>query len=154
MHLFLDCEFNGWNDKGTGELISMALVSSDGKYEFYEVVGCVNPNLFVTQHVIPVLGKEPILQNEFCRKLVHFLRVVDSQTPETITIVADYPSDIEVFTRALLLGPGQCLNIPVLTFLLDLSLTTKNSMILHNALEDARALSRDYVLKQAAQIVS
>lgn len=147
MHLFLDCEFNGWNNKGTGELISMALVSSDRKYEFYKVVGCVNPNLFVTQHLIPVLGKEPILQNEFGRKLVSFLKEVDNQISETITIVADYPSDIEVFTRGLLLGPGQCLNIPVLTFLLDLSLTTKNSMILHNALEDARALSKDYALK-------
>ena len=36
----LDCEFNGWHDQGTGELISLGLVSVDGKYEFYEVVGC------------------------------------------------------------------------------------------------------------------
>lgn len=40
MYLFLDCEFNGWHDQGTGELISLGLVSVDGKYEFYEVVGC------------------------------------------------------------------------------------------------------------------
>jgi hypothetical protein len=40
MNLFLDCEFNGWHDQGTGELISLGLVSADGKYEFYEAVGC------------------------------------------------------------------------------------------------------------------
>ena len=47
MHLFLDCEFNGWHDQGTGELISLGLVSADGKYEFYEVVNCQNPSPFV-----------------------------------------------------------------------------------------------------------
>lgn len=26
MYLFLDCEFNGWHDQGTGELISLGLV--------------------------------------------------------------------------------------------------------------------------------
>ena len=53
----------------------------------------------------------------------------------------------------MLLGQGQCINVPVLGFLLDLSLTTKNSMIPHNALADARALSIDYALKYAHKIV-
>ena len=57
MHLFLDCEFNGWHDQGTGELISLGLVSADGKYEFYEVVDCKNPSPFVVQHVLPILGQ-------------------------------------------------------------------------------------------------
>lgn len=147
MNLFLDCEFNGWTESGTGELISMALVSGDSKYEFYEVIGCTNPSSFVIQHVLPVLGKEPIPKQDFSRKLLQFLRDVSIQTSEIITVIADYPSDIEVFTRALLLGPGKCLNTPELAFLIDLSLSTNESEFPHNALEDARALSRDFALK-------
>lgn len=147
MHLFLDCEFNGWHDQGTGELISLALVSADGQYEFYEVVGCQNPKPFVAEHVLPILGQPEIPMWELVNKLCSFLWDVDAKEKERITIVADYPSDIELFNRILLLGQGQCINVPVLGFLLDLSLTTKNSLIPHNALADAKALSEDYALK-------
>lgn len=61
--------------------------------------------------------------------------------------MADYPSDIELFNRILLLGQGQCINVSVLSFMLDLSLSTKNSKIPHNTLADARALGQDYVSK-------
>lgn len=147
MHLFLDCEFNGWHDQGTGELISLGLVSADGKYEFYEAVGCKNPNPFVLQHVMPILGQSTIPMWELVDKLSSFLWEVHNQEEGRITIVADYPSDIELFNRILLLGQGRCINVPVLGFLLDLSLSTKNSTIPHNALADARALSEDYALK-------
>ncbi|MFW1808735.1 3'-5' exoribonuclease [Acinetobacter ursingii] len=153
MHLFLDCEFNGWHDKGTGELISLGLVSADGKYEFYEVVSCKNPSPFVVQHVLPILGQSAIPMWELVNKLCSFLWQVNNQEDSDITIVADYPSDIELFNRILLLGQGQCINVPVLGFLLDLSLTMKDSMIPHNALADARALSIDYALKYAHKIV-
>ncbi|MBJ9476399.1 3'-5' exoribonuclease [Acinetobacter baumannii] len=147
MHLFLDCEFNGWHDQGTGELISLGLVSADGKYEFYEAVGCKNPSPFVLQHVMPILGQSTIPMWELVDKLCSFLWEVNNQEEGLITIVADYPSDIELFNRILLLGQGQCINVPVLNFMLDLSLSTKNSKIPHNALADARALSQDYVSK-------
>ncbi|KAF1027602.1 hypothetical protein [Acinetobacter guillouiae] len=147
MNLFLDCEFNGWHDQGTGELISLGLVSADGKYEFYEAVGCNNPNPFVLQHVMPILGQSTIPMWEFVDKLCSFLWEVNNQEEGRITIVADYPSDIELFNRVLLLGQGQCINVPVLGFLLDLSLSTKKSTTPHNALADARALSQDYALK-------
>jgi hypothetical protein len=153
MHLFLDCEFNGWHDQGTGELISLGLVSADGKYEFYEVVSCKSPSPFVEKHVLPILGQSAIPMWELVNKLCSFLWEVDSQEAASITIVADYPSDIELFNRILLLGQGQCINVPVLAFLLDLSLTTKDSVIPHNALADARALSKDYALKYAHKIV-
>ena len=152
MYLFLDCEFNGWHDQGTGDLISLGLVSIDGKYEFYEVVNCKSPSPFVVQHVLPKLGQSAIPMWELVKKLCNFLWEVNSQEEDHITIVADYPSDIELFNRILLLGQGQCINVPVLGFLLDLSLTTKNSMIPHNALADARALSKDYALKYANKI--
>lgn len=147
MHLFLDCEFNGWHDQGTGELISLTLVSADGQYEFYEVVDCQNPKPFVAEHVLPILGQAAIPMWELVNKLCSFLWEVDAKEKERITIVADYPSDIELFNRILLLGQGQCINVPVLSFLLDLSLTTKNSLVPHNALADAKALSEDYALK-------
>ncbi len=147
MNLFLDCEFNGWHDQGTGELISLGLVSTDGKYEFYEAVGCKNPSPFVLQHVMPILGQSIIPMWELVDKLCSFLWEVNNQEEGCITIVADYPSDIELFNRILLLGQGQCIKVPVLGFLLDLSLSTNNSTTPHNALADARALSKDYALK-------
>ena len=107
MHLFLDCEFNGWHDQGTGELISLGLVSADGKYEFYEAVGCKNPNPFVLQHVMPILGQSTIPMWELVDKLCSFLWEVNNQEEGLITIVADYPSDIELFNRILILGQGQ-----------------------------------------------
>ena len=147
MNLFLDCEFNGWHDQGTGELISLGSVSVDGKYEFYEAVGCKNPNPFVLQYVMPILGQTTIPMWDLVDKLCSFLWEVNNLEEGLITIVADYPSDIELFNRILLLGQGQCINVPVLGFLLDLSLSTKNSKIPHNALADARALSQDYASK-------
>ncbi|WP_338018967.1 hypothetical protein [Acinetobacter baumannii] len=153
MHLFLDCEFNGWHDQGTGELISLGLVSANGKYEFYEVVGCKKPSSFVLQHVMPILGQSAIPMWELVNKLCSFLWEVNSLEEEQITIVADYPSDIELFNRILLLGQGQCIDVPVLGFLLDLSLTTKDSVIPHNALADAKALSKDYMSKYGHKIL-
>ena len=117
------------------------------------MVNCKNPSPFVVQHVLPILGQSAIPMWELVNKLCNFLWEVDSQGETRITIVADYPSDIELFNRILLLGQGQCINVPVLGFLLDLSLTTKNSMIPHNALADAKALSIDYALKYAHKIV-
>lgn len=134
---FLDCEFNGWHDQCTGELISLGLVSADGEYEFYEAVGCKNPSPLVLQHVMPILGQTTIRMWEFVEKLCSFLWEVNNQEEGRVTIVAYYPPDIELFNHILLLGQGQCINVSVLGFLLDLSLSTKNSKIPHNALADA-----------------
>lgn len=153
MHLFLDCEFNSWNDSGSGELISMALVSLDFKAIFYEVIGCDKPTPWVRQHVIPHLNKEAVRLSVFECKLSDFLWKTDNLFSDGITIVADYPSDIEIFCRTLLLGsetllrPEQCLLTPMLKFELDMTLSTKNSKTPHNALEDAKAL-REHFIKE------
>ena len=55
--LFVDCEFNEFQ----GELISMAIVSEDGR-EWCEALPCANPGPWVSQHVMPIIGKQP-LQN-------------------------------------------------------------------------------------------
>ncbi|MEB3766503.1 hypothetical protein [Acinetobacter sp. MD2] len=147
MHLFLDCEFNGWHDHSTGDLISLALVSADATYCFYEVVACSQPLPFVAQHVLPVLGKDAIPLWALANKLSRFLWEINAVESCSLTIVADYPSDIELFNRTLLVGQGQCLSVPAIHFLLDLSLSTQLSAIPHNALEDAKALSQDYANK-------
>ncbi|WP_252152072.1 hypothetical protein [Acinetobacter wuhouensis] len=60
--------------------------------------------------------------------------------------VADYSSDIEFLTVFCYWGRDN-VSIPVLSFMLNLLLSTKNSKIPYNALADARALSQDYALK-------
>jgi hypothetical protein len=137
MRLFLDCEFNGFK----GQLISMALVSEDGK-EWYEVLDCKNPVEWVAENVMPILFKpttDPIL---FALSLQIFL----SQFP-TIHIVADWPEDIQHFIAALITGPGQRINTPPLT--LQILRIDSISEIPHNALHDARGIRNEVLRREA-----
>lgn len=128
MRLFIDCEFNEFK----GDLISMAIVSEDGR-EFYEAVPCDNPGPWVSQHVIPILGKEPIplslFQARLCRWLAQF---------EKIHVVADWPEDIKHFCDALITGPGMRLDTPPLT--MEVLRIDSESEMPHNALFDARGI--------------
>lgn len=130
MNIYIDCEFNEFK----GDLISMALVAEDGS-EFYEVLECANPGPWVAQNVIPILNKEPVPDYIFKMKLLGFLNWFDS-----IHLVADWPEDIKHFCEQVITGPGEMMNIPSFTCEIRRDLSTKNSKILHNALEDARAL--------------
>lgn len=134
--LYIDTEFNGFQ----GELISMALVPWEGP-EFYEVLECKNPVPWVAENVMPHLGKQAITKKEFQNKLQDFLM----QQIE-ISIVADWPEDIQHFCQALITGPGFMMNTPDyrLEFIINRRLNSSNSKIPHNALEDARAI-RDAV---------
>ena len=137
MRLFLDCEFNEFQR----DLISMALVSEDGR-EWYEVVPCENPGSWVAEHVMPILGKQPVsipeMQSSLQRWLSQFL---------TVHIIADWPEDISHFCRALIVGPGMRINTPPLT--LEVLRIDADSAIPHNALSDARGI-RDAVTKESA----
>ena len=94
MNVFLDAEFNGFG----GALISLGLVCEDGR-EWYEVAEIPpEPHPFVAQHVLPLLGKEPIGREPFSASLAAFL--VDVPQP---VIIADWPDDI----RCLCEGLGQ-----------------------------------------------
>jgi hypothetical protein len=80
MNVFLDAEFNGFG----GDLISIALACEDGP-EWYEVAEIPSePHPFVAQHVLPVLGKEPIGRDRFAESLSQFL----ADVPEPV-IIAD-----------------------------------------------------------------
>ena len=132
MILSLDCEFNGFQ----GELISMALVSEDGD-EFYEVLEYNHMDIhpWVRENVIPVLHKGPITFSEFQEKLEEFL--CKYQNP---VILADWPDDIKHICESLIVGAGVRLDVPDLTFMMK-SIYAE-SKIPHNALEDARGISR------------
>jgi hypothetical protein len=130
--LFIDCEFHG----GRGDLISMALVSEDGR-EFYEVVsGPGSPSQWVRENVIPVLNKPRITMPEFYNRLFSYL----DQFKNPI-IVADHPADIGYFAEAVItdsVGSRYKREWSALC-LTDVRYT---SLVPHNALEDARAIRR------------
>lgn len=137
MNLYIDCdcEFDSYR----GRLISMALVADDDA-EFYEVLvngaaGAHDP--WVDQHVIPVLRKEPV-------GLIAFQLLLESYLAQfkDITVVADYPTDLQHFCYVLENGPGTRIATPPLTMKIDRRLHSEGSAVPHNALEDARAIKR------------
>jgi hypothetical protein len=132
MRLFIDCEFNGLK----GELISMALVSEDGR-EWYEVLPCDNPVDWVAENVIPILGKPAIPIEDMQRSLQLWLAQFD-----TANIISDWPEDIKHFCEALITGPGTRINTPPLV--MEVLRVDADSEIPHNALYDARGI-RDLI---------
>lgn len=128
MNLYIDCEWNGWG----GELISMALVADNGK-EFYEVLGCDNPCEWVAENVMPILNKESISIHEFTEKLEHFLLQFDK-----VNVIADWPEDIERFCASLIIGAGEQISTPPIS--MEIVRVNSDSILPHNALEDARSI--------------
>ena len=135
MNLVIDTEFDGF----FGELISMALVEVDGDREFYEVIYREEyKDPWVEKNVVPVLNKDGIGKADFQLRLKEFL----TQSPEPITIYADWPDDIRHFCEWIITGPGYCINTPSITF--HMEEIDYVSRIPHNALEDARAIKENW----------
>ena len=128
MKIFIDGE---WNSYG-GELISLALVPEIGKH-FYEVLGCDDPDPWVSENVMIKLGKNPITMASLQEKLEAYLCQFES-----IHIVADWPEDIMWFCKVLVTGPGTRINTPPLS--LEILRVDTVSINPHNALADAGAL--------------
>lgn len=134
MRLFLDTEFNEFK----GPLISMALFPEDRKATpFYESLGCDNPGPWVAEHVMPIIGKDPIPMDGFQASLTWFL----NQWHE-VTIIADWHEDIAHFCNALTVGPGERIPTPSLRFEIRRDLDAIPPLIPHNALSDAEAMLR------------
>ena len=146
MNIFIDCEFNEFG----GDLISMALVADDGQ-EFYEVLNLekdYNYGSWVFANVVPWLNKDPITKQLFQQKLWAFINQW-----EEVHIIADWPDDIKYFCMSLITGPGMSINTPLeLTMQIDRELDTSSSAILHNALEDARAIKRSWYRREKEMI--
>jgi hypothetical protein len=139
--VFIDTEFNEFQ----GELISMALVAETGE-EFYEVLPCEKPGVWVSQHVMPFLEKEPITKELFQVKLQNFL--IQFMGRGGLTIVSDWPDDIKYFCESLIVGPGVAISHPPMGFILDRNLSSGHSKVPHNALYDARAIADMYLSKE------
>jgi len=144
MKYFLDTEFNGMG----GDLISLALVSEATKKrrELYLTSYSRQPSIpWVAENVIPVIrcpGAWPIVcfKQHMGSMIAEFL-----ESDLNPSIIADWPDDISYLCKALIVGPGQMVNIPSLSFEMvrvDAYPTDLPGAVQHNALWDARALRR------------
>lgn len=146
MRYFLDTEFDGFG----GPLLSLGLAAEHGDNDYYVVIpNDREPTEWVARHVIPYLRSVPrTLYNELdaeaaARDIAAYL--APDPDPE---IVADWPEDIALFCRLLLIGNGEIVDVSSLRFRFLRTpgfSTARNSAVPHNALHDARAL-REFVL--------
>jgi hypothetical protein len=118
-----------------GALISIGLVCADGR-EWYEVAEIpAEPHAFVVQHVLPVLGKDPIGRDRFAESMAEFL----ADVPEPV-IIADWPDDIRCLCDGLgQFGSGMRFRLGC-TFVLLPQQPPCALQTMHNALLDAWAL--------------
>jgi len=147
MRYFLDCEYNGFG----GAILSLALVPEDGGEELYLTFDCPDPiHPWVERNVLPVIGQVPeavmlpVMSREQAANAIAMYLGYDSE-PE---ILADWPTDIELFCGLLSFAPGQMVSLPATRFrLLNLGTFSpaENSAVPHNALHDARAF-RDHIV--------
>jgi hypothetical protein len=150
MRYFLDTEFNGFG----GCLISLGLAAEEGDQDYYVVVPMTEAPLpWVAEHVVPYLKSVPqMMYNQLdpiaaAHDIAAYLRT--DPDPE---IVADWPEDIALFCRLLMIGDGEIVDVTNIRFHFLRTpgfSTSRNSKVPHNALHDARAL-RDFVLRMEA----
>ncbi len=138
MRYFFDTEFNGFG----GELISIALVPEDDRLDpFYQASKCCNPTPWVAEHVIPALDTEPIARSILADRFADYL--LDDPEP---VLIADWPEDIALAARLLVIGPGRMKPVRGIRFDLvdpDLVGSGKVSTLRHNAYHDAVRLRAD-----------
>ena len=145
MRYYLDTEFDGFG----GPLLSLALAGEDGE-DYYVVIPYDHqPTDWVARHVVPYLKSVPdTLYNELdreaaARDIAAFLAA--DPDPE---IICDWPEDIALFCRLLLIRETEIPDLRTLKFQFIRTpgfSTARNSKVPHNALHDARAL-RDHLL--------
>ena len=144
MRYFLDTEFNGFG----GALLSLALVPEDGE-EFYVTLECEDRIFpWVERNVLPYLDKVPVglVSPRMTRRQAADALAAYLGTDPEPELVADWPEDVTQFCSLLMIGPGEMVPMPPLTFrLVTLQgfSPAANSAVPHNALHDARSL-RDH----------
>jgi hypothetical protein len=140
MRYFLDVEFNGFG----GELISLALVPEvEHASAFYEAVECDQPTPWVAEHVLPVLGTDPVSRAEMAARFEKYL----GNDPDPV-LIADWPEDIAHAAMLMVIAPGRRMALDRISFhMLDLIGFDSAAMsaVPHNAYHDAAAL-RAYTL--------
>ena len=113
----------------------MAIVSEDGQRIFYEVVEHATPNEWVQQNVVPILNKPVVSKEQFKERLKRFLDCLPQ-----LTLVADHAADLYYFTQQIVGAEGWMMVDYPVELVFDPTITAKKSTLLHNALEDAKAL--------------
>jgi len=146
MRYFLDTEFNGFG----GELMSVGLAPEDGDQDYYVAIpieAAYEP--WVEKHVVPYLESvPPMLYNRLDRIAAAHDIAAYLAHDDDIMIVADWPEDIALFCRLLLVGETEIVDVQRIRFEFRRTpgfSTARNSAVPHNALHDARAL-RDHIL--------
>ena len=144
MKLFLDCEWNSYQ----GEMLSLALVAEEENninfYVEFEFNGKYDP--WVAENVKPGLsGANKMTKKKIQTLLEKYLNFFPS-----ITVIADWPEDIERFCNLLITGPGTRLDTPDLKF--EIVRFDFESDLPHNALADAKALRKKYMLRGSSVI--
>ncbi len=91
---------------------------------------------WVAENVMPVVQTAFCDDEEFTRMLRAFLWQF-----EAIELVADWPDDLKYFYDCLVTGPGVAINTPSIVSRVDPRLSSKDSVVAHNALHDARAIA-------------
>lgn len=141
MNFFFDCEF----DEPGNQLISLAIISEDGKHEFYEAqVWEKMDNPWVMENIIPILETEPLPKVEFQRRLEIFCSKFAG-----MHLIANHPNDILFFNLAIRKEQGDWIKIQPLSFTIDDNLSSKKAVLLHNALSDTRAMRIDWFNKNS-----
>lgn len=141
MKLFIDCEWNGYR----GEMLSLALVPESDIYgKFYiefEFNGEFDP--WVEENV------KPYLKGNCVKAKIEVQRLLEKYLCSfaDVTVVADWPEDIERFCNLLITGPGTRLDTPDLKF--EIVRFDSISELPHNALADAKAIRKEYMSRKA-----
>lgn len=163
MRYYLDCEFFGLD----GDLISLALVSEKrwgsppyGR-ELYlafdqkeleaeaRIVTLADERKWVLDNVLPIIDVPGARAERVgrCRADIKALwpghLAAFFAGDDDITVIADWPSDLEYLSRLLITGPGTAIGIPRITMKwtrVDAYPTALPGAVQHNALCDARAL--------------
>jgi hypothetical protein len=104
INLFLDCE---WGDVRAEQLVSLALISEDGKHRFYAEVSPLpnRPTSFVQAVVYPLLehGWVSMRADEMAQSLRRFF----AQHHDPV-VIFDHPDDANLLRRALRNASPQC----------------------------------------------
>lgn len=146
MRYFLDTEFNGFG----GALISVGLAAEHGGEDYYVALPLPDDlDPWVERHVVPYLfNVPPAFDNRLDRvAAAHDIARYLSADPDPV-LVADWPEDIALLCRLLMIHATDVVDLPRLGFDYVRTpgfSTARNSAVPHNALHDARAL-RDHLL--------
>ena len=146
MNYYLDTEFNGYQ----GELISLALVSENGRCGYYVFPPPANLDPWVAANVLPIVEACPVIPIVLPRALTqrHLAALLRNdgllgEPDRAPHVIADWPVDIQHLCDLLITGPGTMIDIPGITFevkRVDAYPTTLAGAVQHNAWRDAMAL--------------